>query len=99
MFNLAAYIGALINGFIGSIVCCFALYLPSFLTIWAIIPYWQEYRKNEKIQKIIYGLCCASIGFILAAIFQLWYISCRSGYSNMDSYFNSLISILSYYLL
>lgn len=99
MFNMAAYIGTLINGFIGAVVCCFGLYLPSFLTIWAVLPYWNFYRSNQRIQQIIYGLCCASIGFILAAVGMLWLAACLDTHSVMDTLINTLIAGAAYYFL
>lgn len=99
MFNMAAYIGTLINGFIGAIFCCFGLYLPSFLTIWAVLPYWNFYRSNLKIQQIIYGLCCASIGFILAAVGMLWIAACLNTQSVLDTLINTAIAAAAYYFL
>lgn len=99
MFNMAAYVGALINGVLGAICCCIALYTPSFLTIWAILPYWQSYRENATVQKIIYGLCCASIGFILAAVLMLWVAACLNTANHLDTLINTLIAAAAFYFL
>lgn len=98
MFNMAAYVGALINGVVGSVCCCIALYIPSFLTIWAVLPYWQQYRSIAMVQKVIYGLCCASIGFILAAVAMLWVAACMNP-NPLDTLLNTGISSLAFYLL
>lgn len=99
MFNLTSYIGVLINGFLGSIVCTLSLNLPALLSLMAVMPYWEMYRCNQKIQKVIYGLCCASIGLILAAVAILWKTSCYSAKSGVESIVNTGISLLGLYLL
>lgn len=71
MFNLTSYIGYILNGVIGSFVCTISLNLPAFLSLLAVIPYWSTYRSNIKIQKIIDGLCCASLGLIASATYLL----------------------------
>lgn len=99
MFNMAAYVGALINGFLGAVLCCFALNTPAFLTIWAVLPYWQLYRTNQRIQQIIYGLCCASIGFILAAVAILWQSACLNQSDFFDTMINTGIACGAFYFL
>jgi chromate transporter len=99
MSNIAAYVGALINGFVGAIACCIAIYVPAFLTIWAVVPYWQLYRTNQKVQRIIYGLCCASIGFILASVMMLWISVCYNKVNYVDTFLNTSIAAGAFYLL
>lgn len=99
MFNMAAYVGVLINGLVGAVSCCVALYTPSFLAIWAVLPYWELYRANQRIQKVIYGLCCASIGFILAAVAMLWQAACWNRSSLTHTLLNTAIAAAAYYFL
>jgi chromate transport protein ChrA len=40
MFNLAAYVGAVINGAVAGIVSWVVLYLPALFVVWGILPYW-----------------------------------------------------------
>lgn len=75
MFNLTSYLGFIINGVIGSIICTIGINTPAFLSLLAVMPYWHKYRSNQKIQRIIDGLCCGSLGLILAAITFLWRVS------------------------
>lgn len=53
MFNLAIYVGALIDGLQGAIIGWVFLFAPSFLMIWGLMPYWDEYRENDKIAKLL----------------------------------------------
>lgn len=41
MFNLTSYLGFIINGVIGSFICTLAINAPAFLSLLAVIPYWQ----------------------------------------------------------
>ena len=72
MFNLSVYIGALIDGIKGGFLCFISLFVPAFLFIWTILPYYQAYRSNIRVSKFIKGVCCASMGLILSAVIILY---------------------------
>lgn len=74
MFNLCIYIGGIITKNIwGSLAGFAGLYLPCFLFVMFILPYWELYRKQKKIKAIIAGICAASIGLILTAAVILFF--------------------------
>ena len=41
MFNIAIYVGALIDGFITALIAWSFLFIPAFLMIWGFLPYWK----------------------------------------------------------
>lgn len=73
MFNLCVYVGGVITGDIwGALSAFIGLYLPCFLFVLFILPFWEIYRKQDRIKSIIAGVCSASIGLILAASIILY---------------------------
>lgn len=73
MFNLCVYVGGIITHDIwGSISAFSGLYLPCILFVLFILPFWETYRKQDKIKSIIAGVCSASIGLILTAAVILY---------------------------
>ena len=73
MFNISAYIGTLsTNHFFGGVVAFLGLYIPCFLFISFALPFWYKYRKYSKIQKFLHGVCCVSVGLILATCIILY---------------------------
>lgn len=46
LFNFSIYVGALVNGFLGALTGFVFLFMPAFLMIWGILPYWNKYRNS-----------------------------------------------------
>lgn len=73
MFNLCVYVGGMITHSVwGALSAFVGLYLPCFLFILFILPYWEVYRQQEKIKNMIASVCSASIGLILTASIILY---------------------------
>lgn len=56
LFNISIYVGALIDGVIGALLGWFTLFLPAFLMIWGILPFWNKYRSNPMVHKALRGI-------------------------------------------
>ena len=67
LFNLSVYLGGVIDGVKGAILSWLSLFIPAFLLIWGILPYWNKYRKKPKIKRVLKGIGSVSVGFIFAA--------------------------------
>lgn len=72
MTNISCYLGYTMSGFAGSILAYLASFLPCFLSIWAVIPYWVKLRSNPSISTALKGISCAAIGFIYTAIYLMY---------------------------
>ena len=46
LFNIAAYIGAVMDGFIGALFSWVALITPAFFMIFGVLPFWNKFRHN-----------------------------------------------------
>lgn len=50
LFTFAAYIGAVMNGWIGGLLATVAIFLPAFLLVFGTLPFWNRLRRNSKVK-------------------------------------------------
>lgn len=70
LFTFAAYLGAVMNGWTGALLCLIAIFLPSFLLIIGVLPFWESLRKYPVIQTAMRGVNAAVVGILLAALYH-----------------------------
>ena len=74
LFTFAAFLGAAMNpaptGWLGGVICLLAIFTPSFLLIFAALPFWQSLRQNTRAQAALAGVNAAVVGLLLAALYQ-----------------------------
>ena len=74
LFTFAAYLGAAMNtvpnGWFGGLLCLLAIFLPSFLLVTGILPFWEDLRKNPRIRKALVGVNAAVVGLLLSAFYD-----------------------------
>jgi chromate transporter len=63
----ATFVGYLIAGFWGSLVCTVGIFLPSFLLVLIVAPILVRHRANANVQGFVKGAYAAAIGTILGA--------------------------------
>ena len=83
LFTFAAYLGAVMgpwpNGLAGATVALVAIFLPSFLLIVGVLPFWNALRGRSDFQAALRGLNAAVVGLLLAALYQpVWTSAIRS---------------------
>lgn len=73
LFTIAAYLGAMISGVKGAFVATGAIFLPAFLLMAGVLPFWSTLRQNRKVQGALIGVNAAVVGILLAALYNpLW---------------------------
>lgn len=73
LFTFAAYLGAMTNGVLGSLIATVAIFLPAFLLIIGALPFWNQLRKSKRLQGALMGINAAVVGILLAAWYNpLW---------------------------
>lgn len=77
LFTFSAYLGAasklMPNGWIGAMIALVAIFLPSFLFVIGILPFWNYLRSIETFQAALRGINAAVVGVLLAALYQpIW---------------------------
>ena len=74
LFSFAAFLGATMNqapnGLAGAALCLVAIYLPSFLLVFAALPFWDALRARPEAQAILKGVNAAVVGLLLAALYH-----------------------------
>ncbi|ROL77062.1 chromate transporter [Pseudomonas protegens] len=73
LFSVAAFIGSAIDGWLGAMICLVAIFLPGFLLVIGVLPFWQTLRHRRDIQAALAGVNAAVVGLLAAALYQpLW---------------------------
>ena len=74
LFSFAAFIGASMisspNGWLGATVCLVAIFVPSFLLVIGVLPFWEGLRRSLQAQAALAGVNAAVVGLLLAALYQ-----------------------------
>lgn len=67
LFTFSAYLGAVMqpepSGWVGGIICLIAIFLPSFLLLLGILPYWEKLRRRNKVRCSLMGVNAAVAGY------------------------------------
>lgn len=77
LFTFAAYLGSLpttpLGGPLGALLCILAIFLPSFLLVFGILPFWARLRRHRAAVAAVTGTNAAVVGVLLAALYDpLW---------------------------
>jgi chromate transporter len=74
LFTFAAFLGASVqgpqSGWLGGVLCLIAIFTPSFLLIGGTLPFWEQLRRNLRMQAAMLGINAAVVGLLLAALYQ-----------------------------
>jgi chromate transporter len=73
LFTFASYLGAAMRGPVtgipGAALALFAIYLPSFLLIAAILPFWNRLIAHPRALAALRGINAAVVGLLIAALY------------------------------
>ncbi len=73
LFTFAAYLGAAMrpapHGWLGGLIALAAIYLPSFLLLVGILPFWDDLRRLAAVQAALRGVNAAVVGLLVAALY------------------------------
>lgn len=77
LFSFAAYLGAVsvspLGGWTGAAVALLAIYLPSFLLMFGVLPYWDRLRESAAFRRALVGANAAVVGLLAAALYRpIW---------------------------
>jgi chromate transporter len=84
LFTFAAYLGTIMqpgpSGWAGALLCLGAIYLPSFLLLIGVLPFWDALRRRGAVQAALRGVNAAVVGLLLAALYTpVWTSAITSG--------------------
>jgi chromate transporter len=74
LFTFAAYLGAVLgpdpNGIPGAAIALSAIYLPSFLLVIGLLPFYSALRSTPLVRVALSGVNAAVVGILLAALYS-----------------------------
>lgn len=70
LFTFAAYLGTVANGWWGAIVATLAIFLPAFLLVIGVLPYWERIRRHAAARGMLAAVNAAVVGILLAALYN-----------------------------
>lgn len=77
LFSFAAYLGSVaaspLGGWPGGAVALGAIYLPSFLLLFGVLPFWDRLRASAGFRRALTGANAAVVGLLAAALYNpIW---------------------------
>jgi chromate transporter len=73
LFTFAAYLGAINGGLAGAALALVAVFLPAFLLVVGVLPFWSALRGRPGFQAALRGINAAVVGLLLAALYHpIW---------------------------
>lgn len=74
LFTFCAYLGTVMgpapHGWQGGLICLLAIYLPSFLLVFGVLPFWSEQRRQAGAQAALRGVNAAVVELLPAALYR-----------------------------
>ncbi len=74
LFAFAAYLGAVMgpepNGLVGAFIALVAVFLPGFLILIGVLPFWDRFRSMARAQSLMQGANAAVVGILGAALYS-----------------------------
>lgn len=74
LFTFAAFLGSVmqapLSGWTGGLLCLLAIFLPSFLILAGVLPFWARLRGRPRIQAAMLGVNAGVVGLLLATLYQ-----------------------------
>lgn len=70
LFTFAAYLGAVDSGLAGAALALVAIFLPGFLLLIGVLPFWDSWRRRPVAQAAMRGANAAVVGILAAALYD-----------------------------
>jgi chromate transporter len=70
LFTFASYLGAVAHGWAGAAVALVGIFLPSFLLVFGVLPFWEWLRRRPGARAALAGVNAAVVGLLLAALYD-----------------------------
>lgn len=70
LLTFAAFLGTAIGGVPGGMLCLLAIFLPSFLLVAGVLPFWEQLRRQQRTRATLAAINAAVVGLLLAALYN-----------------------------
>ncbi|WP_336883673.1 chromate efflux transporter [Priestia koreensis] len=78
LFTFSSYLGTVVKGWSGGLLATFAMFLPSFLLVMGVLPFWNELRRNKRVRAALLGVNASVVGILLASLYDPVFVSAVS---------------------
>lgn len=77
LFSFAAFLGAAAvpqpYSLLGAGLCLIAIFLPSFLLVIGVLPFWENLREQKKTRRAMFGMNAGVVGILITAFYNpIW---------------------------
>jgi chromate transporter len=73
LFTFAAYLGAVMHGWLGGVLGLATIFLPGILLHLGTLPFWETFRRRTGTQAVMRGINAAVVGLLGAALYSpIW---------------------------
>lgn len=83
LFTFSAYLGFASghhpNGIIGGLLALIAIFLPAYLLVAGVLPFWNTLRVHQGFQSALSGINASVVGILLAALYNPVWTSAIKG--------------------
>jgi chromate transporter len=70
LFTFGSYLGQVVAGPAGALVATVFIFLPGFLLLVGVLPFWSSVRSNVVVQAALVGVNAAVVGVLAAALYD-----------------------------
>jgi chromate transporter len=70
LFTFAAYLGMAMKGWIGAAAALMAIFLPAFLLVIGVLPFWHSLRQRASAKRALFGINAVVVGILIAALYN-----------------------------
>jgi len=74
LFTFASFLGAShsegATGVLGAVVATVCIFLPSFLLLFGVLPFWSRLKQLGPVNNALYGISAGVLGLLLATIYD-----------------------------
>ncbi|UXU64191.1 chromate efflux transporter [Staphylococcus agnetis] len=95
LFTFASYIGTVMSGWLGAIVATLAIFLPAFLLLVGVLPFWERVQNNMHMRKVLKGVSAGVVGILVAAFYDP--ILTSAVHTRIDFVFAAVLFVLLAY--
>lgn len=96
LFTFATYLGTIASGVTGGLIATLAIFLPGFLLVLGVLPFWDRVRANQQVGRMLIGVNAAVVGLLLAALYDpIFTSSVKTGIDFLVAF--SLFCLLRFY--
>jgi len=99
LFTFSAFLGgSMIDGagpLINAALCLTAIFLPSFLLIFGVMPFWDRLRTSQHMQAALAGINAVVVGLLLAALYDPVWTSAIHGMQDLALALLALAALMS----